>query len=717
MSDLFQFLPPADGLLQKATAMDVVRAEEQKNIYDQQMQKEMEAQDLQDKYSSLVAHLNGLWSDAHQRKENNIKDELLVCMRQKKGKYSSSMESQIIKDGSTNIFVMLTDVKCRSMAAWLKDIFMNSGEMPFTIDPTPQPELNPITTYQMTMELQNIFMQNGWDMQSAGQAVLEASKERLKKEIFEEARKGADAMTQKIEDQIAESNFKNEFMLFIDDLSTYCAAFFEAPIIRNQKRLKFGKGSKPQVEDAQLVDFERISPFDVYPCDPRIADVNDVDLFVVKRVSLSDLRSMIGLEGVKEEAVRKIIEQYKNGGGSDWLNTNDSEREQLEGQDTSFWTSRGQVTALRFLGKLSGEMLIEYGITQRTDQISQAANQGDFEQAANDSIIPDEYYDAEVWFVGGDVFKCVLNQDPLNRKAIYKVNPFDSSTFWGNGISLPYLMRDCQDMVNVTARSCADNVAFAAGPQVGIDVAQIDPKEDITNIHPFKIWAFNTSESMAQQYSSLPLQFFQPQLYSSQLLEVMNHFSLLADEVTGIPKYQYGGDSKSGAAGTASGLSMLMDSAAKGLKQVALNIDVNLFEKMIWRLYHHNRMFEPDLHLSADLEVKVRGSSSLMQKETMRMRRAEFMDRSLNPMDSQIMGIPGRSYLLKETAKTLELDPDKIVQSPDAIDLAIQQKIQMEQDQQLALVQAKQGGLMPPQGQPMNDPNMQQLPQNQAQVV
>ena len=59
--------------------------------------------------------------------------------------------------------------------------------------------------------------------------------------------------------------------------------------------------------------------------------------------------------------------------------------------------------------------------------------------------------------------------------------------------------------------------------------------------------------------------------------------------------------------------------------------------------------------------LAARGAVSLMQLESLQLRRNEFLQVTANPIDSQIVGPTGRAEILREVAKGLEMDVNRIV--------------------------------------------------------
>ena len=166
-----------------------------------------------------------------------------------------------------------------------------------------------------------------------------------------------------------------------------------------------------------------------------------------------------------------------------------------------------------------------------------------------------------------------------------------------------------------------------------------------------------------------------------------------------------GSDKVSGAGRTASGLSMLMDAANKGLKGVVANVDTNVIAPMLTKLYNYNMIYDKDPTIKGDAQVVASGAVSLMRIESMQLRRNEFLQVTANPIDMQITGVEGRAEVLRSVASGLDLNTDKIV--PPEEDL--QKNMQAAADQQ-QLEQGQQGQ----QGQPASDSSKETLQDGSA---
>jgi hypothetical protein len=145
---------------------------------------------------------------------------------------------------------------------------------------------------------------------------------------------------------------------------------------------------------------------------------------------------------------------------------------------------------------------------------------------------------------------------------------------------------------------------------------------------------------------------------------------------------------------------MLISNAGKGIKQVISNIDKNVITPAIERLYQDNLRYSKDPDLIGDVNIVATGASSLVIKEAEAVRRNEFLQVVLNsPVAQQIVGMDGTAELLRDQAKNLSGNTDRIV--PDRQQLSVVQQQQQtitQLQQQLAQIMGElQNGGMPPE--------------------
>lgn len=596
----------------------------------------------------LAGHVRRHWKLAEEAKRT-VEQEMLEAVRAKRGEYTPAKMAEIQAQGGSAIYMMLYATKARQAKALLNDVMIGTGsEKPWTISPTPSPDLPPQEVEQIMMATEQLVMQaemSGLPMTIADiRAVLQDAKDQLENQMAETARIYAERAEKKLEDNLVEGGFLAALDEFLDDLTVFKTAFIKGPIVRNCPELEWSQGQDgsfvPNVVTKKKLQWERVDPFNIYPA-PWAKSVNDAYLIERHRLSRGDLEAMIGIDGYSESAIRAVLDEHGTGGLHEWLAV-DSERASAEGRDAMSGTGKSSdlIDALQYWGCVSGKMLREWGLKDIPD--------------------PSKEYEVELWLIGQWVIKAVMNPDPLYRRPYYATGYSKiPGAFWH--CSLYDLIRDCQDMCNGAARALANNLGIASGPQVVVNTDRLANGEDITQMYPWKIWQ-TVNDPTGNSNAQKAVDFFSPTSNAQELMAVYERFSLMADEYSGIPRYMAGVEG--GSTGrTATGLSMMIGNANKTIKQLVASVDINVLTPLLERLYEWKLRYDPASEIAGDLKIVARGALSLQAKEAAQQRRNEFLQITANPFDLQIMGLEGRAEVLRAQAKTLELNTDKVVPS------------------------------------------------------
>ena len=597
----------------------------------------------------LASYVRTCWEAAKDAKRP-IEDIMLKAKRQRGGQYEPDKLASIRQQGGSEVFMRLTEVKCRSAESWVRDILLEGGETPWQLNPTPVPDLSP----KEDEEIKSIFADHvtqyvAMTQQAPTAEQMSALRETLAQDyrfkMLQEAQNRADRMTDKIKDQFTEGGWYNAFDEFITDLVTYPTAFIKGPVLRKKNVLSWVKDAGvTQVETSERIvpEFERVDPFRIYP-EPGITRIEDGYIFEQHPLSRSELASFIGVPGFDDTAIRYVLDNPS--ASSEFFNSVELTKDDLERKFSTFRSPTYSFDALEFWGKVSGKMLVEWGL--------------------DETSIPDQAkeYDACVWLVGNTVIKAVLNYDPLGEKPYAKSSFFKvPGAFWGMGI--PEMIEDVQNVCNAAVRSLVNNMGIASGPQVELNIDRVPPNENITQMYPWKVWQV-LNDPLG---SAAPaIRFNQPDDRAASLMGVYEKFSTMADEHSGIPAYVSGDISVTGAGRTSSGLSMLMGAAGKGIRQVISHIDNDVIRVIVQRQFVFNMRFDDDEDIKGDLVVVPRGVANLAIKETINARRVEFLQATANPFDMEILGKEGRGAILKEVAKGLNMPQDEIVPSREKL--------------------------------------------------
>ena len=626
--------------------------------------KKLAEQQAEPVITGIAAYVRTCWTAAEQAKRPHEED-MLASLRMRNGEYDAVIQQEILATGGSDTYMRIGATKMRAAQSWLKDIFLNI-ERPFTIAPSPLPELSTpvvegvedkINELVTEASAQGIPPPNELQLKEMTDKATEVTKS----VNMEEAKRKAAAMEDKIDDYLVEGGFYKVLDSVINDITTYKACICKGPIVRKAPTLEWVKDeatgkTKPKVGSKLTYKFERVDPLNMYPS-PDATDATNGFLIERHKLQRVDLNALLGVKGFDDAAIRKVLHDYGRGGLENWLSV-DSQVNTIINDGVSNFSPEPYIEAIEYWGGIQGEMLEEWGMKDLPDL--------------------DVDYQANVWVIGPYVIRAVLNHDPLGRVP-YSVTSWEKSpsSFWGEGLG--EMLKDVQQVCNAAARALVNNMAISSGPQVGVNISRLPPGSVITQIVPWKIWQF--SDDPYASGNGKPLEFFQPESNATELFGVYEKFSTIADEVSSIPRYMMGDSSVGGAGRTAAGLSMLMNAANKGIKNVANNIDTDIIVPTIERLYYMLMVYDEDESIKGDVFVRAKGASGLMLKELLNQRRLEFLNIVAPYVQSGLVPPQIMPEILKNLAQGLDF-PEGMLPTGEEF------KAHMEQQQ--ALAQAKQ---------------------------
>jgi hypothetical protein len=192
---------------------------------------------------------------------------------------------------------------------------------------------------------------------------------------------------------------------------------------------------------------------------------------------------------------------------------------------------------------------------------------------------------------------------------------------------------------------------------------------------------------------SMPMvRWYQPIANANGLNQIVEIFRRFADETTSLPSYTHGQQTNS-MNKTATGMSMLMGAANVALKSTIKNIDDFLLKPLIESIFHWNMEYGTNQKSKGDLNIVARGSTALVQKEVQSQRLLQFLSLVSNDQDTNLID---RQQLIREVAKSMDIDADGIIKTEEQLQFEQQQL----QQQQLAMQQAEmqqQSGASDPQ--------------------
>jgi len=271
-----------------------------------------------------------------------------------------------------------------------------------------------------------------------------------------------------------------------------------------------------------------------------------------------------------------------------------------------------------------------------------------------DVDIPSELKDSDqlsvnIWICNGQVLRLVMN--PFTPAYIpYFAAPYEMNPYSIFGVGIAENMDDTQTLMNGFMRMAVDNAALSGNLLIEIDETNLVPGQDLS-VYPGKVFR---RQGGAPGQAIFGTKF--PNV-SNENMQMFDKARVLSDESTGFPSFAHGQTGVSGVGRTASGISMLMSAANGSIRNVVKNIDDYLLAPLGKAFFNFNMQFNFDKEIKGDLEVKARGTESLMANEVRSQRLMQFLQVVQNPA---LAPFARMDYIVREIAKSMDLDPDKV---------------------------------------------------------
>jgi hypothetical protein len=612
-----------------------------------------------EEYNPLIGYIR---SKFQQSETSRIYDEKrwLTAYRNYRGLYGP--ETAFRDSEKSKVFVKITKTKVLAAFGQIIEVLFGSGKFPIGVEPTPVPEemaeyahLKPQQMQQTNGAAANGDLPNPYGFPGDGQqipkgATADMLMENLAQEYrsigldegpapdsrsmpqIEPARIAAEKLQKVLHDQLEETEAIKILRHLFFEMCLLGTGILKGPFNEDKVYHNWKKdeetGTEAYIAKIKTVPkLEAVSCWDFYS-DPNCTNMTDAE-YVIQRHSFNrqQFANLIKRPLFREDAIRSCLEMGANyqarGYESSLYN-----RENLE----SLYKSRFEV--LEYWGLLDKRIAKEIGLDYDDDLDVVSVN---------------------AWICGDKVLR--LTENPFTPKRLpYMVCPYELNPYQFFGIGVPENMEDSQQIMNGHARMAIDNLALSGNLVFDIDETLLVPGQDM-KVFPGKIF---------RRQSGQPGQAIHGLKFPSTTNENMmmfDRFRQLADEATGIPSYSHGTTGIQSTTRTAAGMSMLMGAAALSIKTVIKNIDDYLLKPLGKTLFYWNMQFNDDRpEIKGDLEIKARGTSSLMQKEVRSQRLMTFMQTAANP---SLAPFVKWHTILKEVAKSLDIDPEQIINDPD----------------------------------------------------
>jgi hypothetical protein len=549
---------------------------------------------------------------------------------------------QFTSTEKSQVFVKVTKTKVLAAYGQIAEVLFGGNKFPISIDPTVLPdgveetvnfETNPeqmkaqeglpsLLPGETLPELQERLAGIKEDLQPVMDKVESGSAKTPTSPQFFPAEVAAKKMEKKIHDQLEESHAKKHLRAAAFESALFGTGIMKGPFAVDKEYANWDEEGNYSPTFKTIPQTTSVSIWNFYP-DPDAATMEEAE-YVVERhkMSRSQLRALKNRPYFRKNALDNALsigESYTK----EWW------EQAMEDEANESKSERFEV--LEFWGFVDTDILEEQDID-----------------------IPKELKDAEqlsvnVWICNGQVLRLVMN--PFTPAYIpYFAAPYEMNPYSIFGVGIAENMDDTQTLMNGFMRMAVDNAALSGNLLIEVDETNLVPGQDLS-VYPGKVFR-RQGGAMGQAIFGTKF----PNV-SSENMMMFDKSRVLADESTGFPSFAHGQTGVSGVGRTASGISMLMSAANGSIRNVVKNIDDYLLAPLGKAFFNFNMQFDFDQEIKGDLEIKARGTESLMANEVRSQRLMQFLQVVQNPA---LAPFARMDYIVREIAKSMDLDPDKV---------------------------------------------------------
>ena len=597
----------------------------------------------------------------------NDEERWLRAYRNYRGLYGPDV--QFTETEKSRVFIKVTKTKTLAAYGQIIDVLFSNNSFPISVDPTTLPEgveedvsfdmneakvreaspdfspygykgdgkdLPPGATYKTLQDRLGPLTDelSGIDNLNSGPGLTPSSA------TFSPAMVAAKKMEKKIKDQLEESNASKQLRSTAFEMALFGTGIMKGPFAIDKEYANWNEGGDYTPTIKTVPSTSHVSIWNFYP-DPDATNMDESQYIIERhKMSRSQVRALKKRPFFRSKVIDDVI-------------------------------SRGE----SYVKKYWEDDLNDYQVDQGIDRFEVLEYWGSVERELleqNDVKIPKELaiadeLQANIWYCNGRILRMVLNPFKPAKIPYYAV-PYELNPYSMFGIGIAENMDDTQTLMNGFMRMAVDNAVLSGNLVFEVDETNLTPGQDLS-VYPGKVFR---RQGGAPGQAIFGTKF--PNV-SQENLQLFDKARVLADESTGMPSFAHGQTGVAGVGRTASGISMLMNAAAGGIKTVIKNVDDYLLRPLGEAFFSFNMQFDFDPDARGDLEVKARGTESLMANEVRSQRLMQFVQVASSPALAPYAKFP---YIIREIAKSMDLDPDKVTNS---LDEATRQVALMQQGQ------------------------------------
>ena len=639
-------------------------------------------------YDSLVSYVEARYERAKTRRYSD-EERWVQAYKNYRGIYGPDV--QFTETEKSRVFIKVTKTKVLAAYGQLVDVLFSQNRFPIGVEPTALPDgvVDSVHVDPKEQEQEKALEQikdiygspgDGNDLQPGD--TTDTLTERLgpqKEELedieglkegpgqtqtavtFHPAMVAAKKMEKKIKDQLEESSATKHLRHSVFECVLFGTAVMKGPFALDKEYANWDdKGDyDPIVKTIPRVEY--VSVWDFYP-DPDAYNMEDATYTVERhRLTRPQLRALKKRPFFRSKAIDDAIKMGENYNQEWWEESlNDNEVSSDFGGE-GYASNNGDVEryeVLEFWGTIDKDIA-----TIQNLEIPE-------------KFLKDDEIQVNAWVCNGEVLRFVIN--PFTPKRIpYVASPYELNPYSFFGVGLAENMDDTQTLMNGFMRLAVDNAILSGNLLIEVDETNLAPGQDLT-VYPGKIFR---RQGGAPGQAIFGTKF--PNV-SSENMMLFDKARVLSDESSGLPSYSYGQTGVMGTGRTASGISMLMGAASNAIRTVIKNMDDYMLRPMGEALFAFNMQFDFDPEIKGDLEIRARGTESFMKNEVRSQRLISFLQIASSPVLAPFAKFP---YIMREIASTMDLDVEKVTNSPEE---AFRQALLLQQMQQQMVEQNQQ---------------------------
>ena len=611
--------------------------------------------------SGLVDYVYEKYKRAENYREND-EDRWLRAYRNYRGLYGPDV--QFTEAEKSRVFVKTTKTKTLAAYSQIVDVLFAGNKFPISVEPTQLPEgvsesvhadLQPTPPTQPSVESPYGFAGDGKDLPAGFRGNVELGPLEEKLGDVENLKEGAGTtpstvtfspamiaaknMEKKILDQLEESGATKHLRSIAFEMALFGTGVMKGPFAVDKEYPSWNDDGDYDPTFKTVPQVSHVSVWNFYP-DP---DANNMDeaQYAIERHKLSrnQLRNLKKRPYFRNSVIDSCIEMGETYTKKDW-------------EDDLSDYATGETYIDRF-------EVIEYWGSVDTDVLLDNEVEIPKELQAFDEL------QANIWICNKKLIRVVLN--PFKPAKIpYMAAPYELNPYSFFGVGIAENMDDTQTLMNGFMRMAVDNSVLSGNLLIEVDETNLVPGQDLS-VYPGKIFR---RQGGAPGQAIFGTKF--PNV-AGENMQLFDKARQLADESTGLPSFAHGQTGVTGIGRTASGISMLMNAASSGIKAVIKNVDDYLLKPLGENLFSFNMQFDYDEKTKGDLEIKARGTESLMANEVRSQRLMQFLQVAGNPALAPFAKF---QYIIREIAKSMDLDPEKVTNNME--EAALQAKMMQD---------------------------------------